>query len=125
MSKRQRKGKGKTILLLAVMCIAVQSVSVLDLPIRWNQSVSGSQVKEQIGNNVTVISSEIDTPWRYTNQGWQRANEWNSNVQFEPLRTFELVHPFVWAASVLLAVISTAIWASSEWEIARLLGRDE
>ena len=69
--------------------------------------------------NNAVLSPEIDLDWRYTKNGWQHIGELRHD-KFAPLRTFESIHPFIWAATVMLAVVATTVWASSEWEIARL-----
>lgn len=46
------------------------------------------------------------------------AHAWQWTVDFTQ------VHPFVWAGIVLFAVLIAMIWASSEWEIARLFSND-
>jgi len=75
--------------------------------------------------NVPAISTEIESTWRYTAEGWQDASTWQVPESFVPMQTFELVHPFVWAAIVLLAVIAAMIWASNESEIADLFFRED
>ena len=72
--------------------------------------------------NRAMFSSEIDTDWRYTKQGWRRIGGLYRE-EFAPIRTFESVHPFIWAATVILAVVATTVWASSEWELARFSRR--
>jgi hypothetical protein len=66
-------------------------------------------------------SSDIDTTWRHTKHGWQDSNRWPVDT-YVPRKTIELLHPFTWAAIVLISVVGTTIWATSEWEIARLFG---
>lgn len=68
-------------------------------------------------------SEEIATTWRYTKNGWQDIGGMYRD-SFVAIKSFELVHPLIWAACVLLAVIGTSIWASNEWEIARLLDQN-
>ena len=74
--------------------------------------------------NVPMLSPDIDIDWRYTTKGWQQIGELHQE-RFAPIRTFESIHPFVWAATVMIAVVTTTVWASSEWEIARLHRHDE
>ena len=73
----------------------------------------------------TDASNKDNTPWRYTTEGWQSADNWGSDTSFIPIRTFELVHPVVFATCILLAVIATMIWASSEWDVARLISAND
>ncbi len=74
-------------------------------------------------DDVLQLSPDIDTDWRYTKDGWQQMGD-QYRDSFAPLRTFESVHPFIWAAAVVMAVASVTIWAASEWEIARFSNRD-
>jgi len=74
--------------------------------------------------DVLHLSPDIDTDWRYTTEGWQQMGD-QYRDSFVPLRTFEAVHPFIWAGAVLMAVVSVTIWASNEWEIARFSQQDE
>jgi len=69
-----------------------------------------------------VLSSEIDTTWRHTREGWQDTSHWSSEDTFVPQPFAELIHPLVWTGLVLLAVIVLMVWASSEKEVARLMG---
>jgi hypothetical protein len=70
-------------------------------------------------------SADIDSTWRHTKYGWQDSASWPSADSFVPIKRIELIHPFVWAGIVLITVIATMIWASSEWEIARLFETDD
>ena len=70
-----------------------------------------------------TTSAEIDTTWRHTKHGWQDSARWPVET-FVSRKTIELLHPFTWAAIVLISVVATTIWASSEWEIARLFTDD-
>ena len=67
-----------------------------------------------------VISPQIDTNWRYTKYGWQNTSSWVSPRGHVPRQTIQMVHPLVWAGIVLISVLTTMIWASSEWDFARL-----
>ena len=78
----------------------------------------------QIEPTNVMLSPDIDTDWRYTKNGWQQVGGLYRQ-EFAPIRTFESIHPFVWAATVMMAVVATALWASSEWEIARFYRREE
>lgn len=81
----------------------------------------------QVDGNLTrrlATSSEIDSTWRHTRHGWQDSARWPAADSFAPVKTIELLHPFVWAGIVLIAVIVTMIWASSEWEISRLFASE-
>lgn len=68
--------------------------------------------------NAPMLSPDIDNDWRYTKNGWQHISGLYRE-EFIPIRTFESIHPFVWAGTVMMAVVATTLWASSEWEIAR------
>ncbi|MFK7769740.1 MAG: hypothetical protein AB8B55_21210 [Mariniblastus sp.] len=72
------------------------------------------------GASSLVTSSEVGTTWRRTKDGWQDSTTWSNGDQFVPRKSFQSIHPFVWAAIVLLSVIAAMIWASNEWEISRL-----
>ena len=104
--------------LIAVLC-AICMVGVMTFG--WIMSVSilhgSSQRAEQ---NTLATSADIDTTWRHTKFGWQDSSSWPTADSFTPPRTLELLHPFVWAGIVLITVIATMIWASSEWEFSRL-----
>jgi hypothetical protein len=71
------------------------------------------------------VSPEIDTSWRYTKFGWQNSSSWVSPKAYIPRQTVERLHPFVWAGIVLISVVATMIWASNEWDLARLLRHDK
>jgi len=86
----------------------------------------GSMQNQQIQKNAPTsisTSKEIDTTWRHTKLGWQDSRRWPVNT-YVPRKTVELLHPFTWAAIVLISVVATTIWASDEWEIARLFGEE-
>ena len=82
------------------------------------------------GGSVTQSESMVkptvdsDTSWRLTKFGWQDSTTWVSDT-FAPQPTWELVHPVIWAMLVLLTVLVVTIWASSEWEFARLFQQAE
>jgi hypothetical protein len=69
-------------------------------------------------------SSAIDTTWRHTKFGWQDSAGWSAADSYRPQQAFELLHPLIWAAIVLISVIGTMILASSEWEVKQLLRRN-
>ena len=63
--------------------------------------------------------------------GQQNSSDtWISLASLTAIDTWQLsidftqVHPFVWAGIVLFAVLITMVWASSDREIARLLGKE-
>jgi hypothetical protein len=72
-----------------------------------------------------AVSPDIDTDWRYTKFGWQNAANWVNPNTYVPRQTIQLLHPLVWAGIVLISVLATMIWASSEWELARLFQLDD
>lgn len=78
-------------------------------------------------NQIRTLSTspDIDSTWRHTKYGWQDSVGWPSADPYLPIKTVELLHPLVWAGIVLITVMATMIWASSEWEIARLFEDDE
>ena len=107
----------KTILGMALSCAAAFSIWALAiLPLT-------ARVATQDHPNAVKESEETGTTWRYTRNGWQDIGGMYRD-SFVAIKSFELVHPLIWAASVLLAVMGTSIWASNEWEIARLLDRN-
>lgn len=68
---------------------------------------------------VLSVSPEIDSNWRYTKHGWQDISNWTGQRAAVRQITGSF-HPFAWAATVLILVIATMIWASSEWDFERL-----
>ena len=117
MPKNARKATSLAALICATTLAAV-----------WVCSLTmASGVVQVDGSNPRAIatSAEIDSTWRLTKFGWQDSARWPSADSYVPVKTIEMLHPFVWAGTVLIAVIASMIWASSEWEIARLFKRDE
>lgn len=68
--------------------------------------------------------SEPGSNWRRTSQGWEDSSRWFRNSD-TPQQLLETVHPVVWALLVLIAVVGVMIWASEEWDFARLFGKDD
>ena len=123
----------KTISLLMVICALVfanlWAGKALDhlVPPSMTTTAYAIQTQEapfKEGASSLVISSEVDTKWRRTKNGWQDPATWPAGAQFAPIKPFESVHPFVWAGIVLFSVIATMIWASSEWEVAQLFDQE-
>ena len=75
-------------------------------------------------DTLSLPNSETVSGWRRTSQGWEDSSRWFSESDAPP-QLLELVHPLVWTMLVLIAVISVMIWASEEWELARLFGKEE
>ena len=117
MSVRQKKLARKTIFPAIALLLTSYAIMLMN-GVRFENDIGASSPSQQ---KAPAISTEIDTTWRYTKDGWQDASGWQVPDSFTPVQTFELVHPFVWATIVLLAVIATLIWASNESEIAGLL----
>ena len=67
--------------------------------------------------------SGLESSWRRTEFGWQDSSNWLVD-SFAPRQTLELIHPVIWGLLILILVIGTTIWASSEWDLARLF-KDE
>lgn len=67
----------------------------------------------------TRSTNAIPTSWRLTRFGWQDSTSWFVD-SFAPIKTVELIHPLVWTALVLVTVLLVMIWASEEWDLARL-----
>ena len=115
MSVEQKQTIRKTLSLVA-LCFAVTiGFTILVGSVNFVDQSSAQLIEP----NNAVLSPEIDLDWRYTKNGWQHIGELRHD-KFALLRTFESIHPFIWAATVMLAVVATTVWASSEWEIARL-----
>ncbi len=85
--------------------------------------VTSGTTSENVSKTVKVSAEAWPATWRYTKHGWQDIGSTHRD-SFVPLKSFELVHPTLFAASVLLAVVGTSIWASSEQEISRLLNHE-
>ncbi len=68
--------------------------------------------------------SEPGSSWRRTSQGWEDSSRWFRNSD-PPQQLLEAVHPVVWALLVLIAVVGVMIWASEEWDFARLFKERE
>ena len=69
-----------------------------------------------------VMAPVIDTKWRYTRYGWQKPGDWIRTSSDVAARTIDRINPILWAVNVLLAALGAMIWASEEWQVARLLG---
>lgn len=94
----------------------------------WTFTIANASLHTQgVGNRSswTATSADIDSTWRHTKHGWQDSATWHAADSYVPVKTIEQLHPFVWAGTVLIAVIAVMIWASSEWEIARLFENHE
>ena len=63
----------------------------------------------------SIENSSMDTPWRLTEFGWQNSNQWQHRATTAPWVT--RIHPFVWTAGILLAVLGLMVWSSSEVEM--------
>ena len=75
----------------------------------------------QVGVGMQEWPATTETQrWRLTNQGWQSADSWATSWAAGP-RLVDHVHPTIVAALILLTVMGVCIWASSEWEVDRLL----
>lgn len=108
---------------LAISCTL--SLGVL-LAIFWFPGFAdATQSNGVTSSNALSVSTDIDTNWRYTKFGWQNASNWVSPKAYVPRQTIELLHPLVWAGIVLISVLATMIWASSEWDFARLFSHDD
>lgn len=81
--------------------------------------------RQEEASNSLVLSSDIDTSWRHTSEGWQNSEHWCSGDTFVPVSYAASIHPLVWTVMVLFLVVTILIWASSEEEVARLLGDDD
>jgi len=86
-----------------------------------NSIIQPTQQVEQDDSSAPVI----DTKWRYTRYGWQKPADWYRTPANVQLRTIDQINPLLWAMSVLLAVAGIMIWASDEWQVARLFDRDK
>ena len=73
-----------------------------------------------------TLSSDmgLGSSWRLTKHGWQDSTRWIVD-SFAPVRTFELIHPLIWAFLIIVLVVAATIWASEEWEFARLFKRPD
>ena len=100
-------------------------IAVIGLPVSADVIQPDQQTSGQMPSNVLFVSPDIDTSWRYTKFGWQDVSNWFRSNAFEPRQTIELLHPLVWSGIVLISVIATMIWASSEWDFARLFQKQE
>jgi hypothetical protein len=118
MPKNARKATSLVALICAITLVAVWVFSTISIAFGLMQ-VDGSRPR------TIATSADIDSTWRHTKYGWQDSASWPVADSYVPVKTIEMLHPFVWTGTVLIAVIAAMIWASSEWEIARLFQRDE
>jgi hypothetical protein len=116
MSKYDCKATTQVAVIFAIALAAFWAVSTITM---------ASESMQLDDNRTLATSSDIDSTWRHTKFGWQDSAFWRPADSFRPVKTIELLHPFVWAGIVLIAVIATMIWASSEWEISRLFESDD
>ena len=65
-----------------------------------------------------IENSSIDTSWRQTKFGWQNSNLWQHRTTEAPI--VSRIHPFIFTAAVLLAVLGLMIWSSNEVELESL-----
>ena len=108
----QKKTMRKTLSLVAAtfaLTYALLSIQIIE-----PTKLAAVQIER---TNVPMLSPDIDNDWRYTKNGWQQISGLYRD-EFAPIRTFESIHPFVWAVTVILAVVATTLWASNEWELA-------
>ena len=115
MTVQQKQTIRKTLSLVALSFAVTFGVAMLV----GNMSFEDQTGSQLIQPSPPALSPDIDMEWRYTKDGWRHIGEMYPD-RFAPVRTFESIHPFVWAATVMMAVVGTTVWASSEWEIARL-----
>ena len=84
--------------------------------------VSAVKATVAVTNQGTLENEGHGVMWRYTNEGWRNIAP--LIVQPEPSPSpIRKIHPFVWAATILLASLSLTVWASSEWDMSRLLDK--
>ena len=73
---------------------------------------------------VAQQQAEIDTNWRYTRFGWQDSSFWQRTpADLEP-RTIDRISPVLFSIDIILAVLGAMIWASEDWQVDRLFGRE-
>ena len=69
-----------------------------------------------------IENSSIDTAWRHTEFGWQNSNLWQHRAIEAPIISH--IHPFIFTAAILLAVLGLMIWSSNEVELDSLSDSD-
>lgn len=69
-----------------------------------------------------IENSSIDTSWRQTEFGWQNSNLWQHRTTEAPI--LSRIHPFIFTAAILLAVLGLMIWSSNEVELDSLSDGD-
>ena len=104
--------------LIVIFCATLWACSTI-------ANASGVVQVDGNGRRSLSTSPDIDSTWRHTKYGWQDSASWPAGDSFAPTKTVELLHPFAWAGTVLIGAIAAMIWASSEWEIARLFKSDD
>jgi len=106
--------------LVVVMCAASLSMAwaSCSIPVLLNPFEAATQTGKPL-----TTSSDIDTTWRHTKFGWQDSATWTAADSFVPQKAVELIHPLVFAITILILVIAAMVWASNEWEIERLFGQ--
>ena len=82
------------------------------------------RVPVSAGTATAQTSSQLESKWRYTRYGWQDPADWLRTPSHVQERFVDRLDPVLLSIDIFLAVLGATIWASEEWQVARLLGRD-
>ncbi len=76
-----------------------------------------------IASDRLVAQDGVESKWRRTRFGWVDTSRWYHPPAVEYERRIERIHPLVFAALLVLFAVGTLIWASEEYQWARLVHR--
>lgn len=112
-------------------CRAALLLAILALPIKVTTVVGRAQVKAvpqasyvQLHGSTDLVSYSDSPSWRFTKRGWTDMSKLDRPEPIRLERRIELVHPLIFAACVILVAFGLLIWASEEWQWARVLGQE-
>lgn len=70
------------------------------------------------GQNIVPLSP-IDSPYRYTKNGWENLADWHIETKYaEPIPIWVSIHPIVWAGGILLSALMILIGMTRDSEVA-------
>ncbi len=64
-------------------------------------------------------SSPIDSPYRYTKNGWENSADWHIETKYtEPISIWVSIHPAVWSGGILISALMILFGMSRDSEFA-------
>lgn len=112
--------------------LTVLAVACCHLPatlLHAKQAPAQVEAWDRVANSLSAVTqvSPSESTWRYTRFGWQDSSQWmaEANRIHPPRRRFDQLHPLTFALLIVLSVMTATLWASNEWEVARLIGASD